>query len=65
MDVEQIIDAGDQVVAVVHERATGRGSGLEVDQHLAQVLTIQDGRVVRIESFTDRADAVKALGLEA
>jgi ketosteroid isomerase-like protein len=64
MEVEEIIDAGDQVVAIVHERATGRGSGLQVDQHLAQVLTIQEGRVVRIQSFTDRADALKAMGLE-
>ena len=64
MTVEELIDAGDRVVAVVHERATGRGSGLQVDQHLAQVLTIRDGRVTRIQSFTDRAEALKAVGLE-
>jgi uncharacterized protein len=63
MDVEETIDAGDRVVAVVHERATGRGSGLDVDQRLTHVWTIRDGRVASMQAFTDRAVAVEAAGV--
>jgi ketosteroid isomerase-like protein len=40
------------------------GSGLPIDMELAHVLTLEDGRVRRLEEFTDRAEALKAVGLE-
>ncbi len=56
--VEEIIDVGDQLVVVTHERATGKGSGLPVDQRLTHIWTIRNGQVATIRSFTDRAEAL-------
>jgi hypothetical protein len=42
----------------------GKGSGIEVQQPVADVFTLHDGRVVRAElGFTDRAEALEAAGL--
>lgn len=61
--VEETIDLGDRVVAVVHERGLGKDSGLEIDQHFTHVWTLQGGRVLKLEAFTDRAAALSAAGL--
>src|SRR5438874_12560366 len=39
MEAQEIIDAGDRVVVLVHHRGRGRASGIEVDQHFAMVWT--------------------------
>ena len=42
-------DAGDQVAVVV--RIVGRTHGVEVDETRSSLLTIRDGRVVRVQGF--------------
>jgi ketosteroid isomerase-like protein len=54
-------DAGDQVAVVVH--IVGRTHELEVDETRSSLLTVRDGRVVRVESFADQEGARKAAGL--
>jgi ketosteroid isomerase-like protein len=54
-------DAGDQVAVVVH--IVGRTHGLEVDETRSSLLTIRDGRVVRVEAFPDPEGALEAVGL--
>jgi ketosteroid isomerase-like protein len=54
-------DAGDQVAVVVH--IVGRTHELEVDETRSSLLTVRDGRVVRVESFADPAGARQAAGL--
>jgi ketosteroid isomerase-like protein len=46
-------------------RVAGRGreSGVSVDQRFAQVWTLQDGAVTRIESYLNPAEALEAAGL--
>ena len=44
-------DAGDQVAVVV--RIAGRTHELAVDDARSALLTVRDGRVVRVESFAD------------
>ena len=44
-------DAGDQVAVVV--RIAGRTHELAVDDTRSALLTVRDGRVVRVESFAD------------
>ena|SRR5258707_119349 len=56
-------DAGEQVFLWVRFVGHGAASGLPIDMELAHVLTLEDGRVRRLEEFTDRADALKAMGL--
>jgi ketosteroid isomerase-like protein len=64
MTVEQTIDLDDRVVASVRERAGGKGSGIEIDQHFTHIWTLQAGRVVKFQAYTDRSVALKAVGLE-
>jgi ketosteroid isomerase-like protein len=61
--VEEIVEAGDQVVVFWWQRMTGRRSGVPVELNSAQVCTLRDGRVIRIDNYTDRDEALKAAGL--
>ena len=54
-------DAGDQVAVVVH--IVGRTHELEVDEIRSSLLTVRDGRVVRVQSFADPDAAGQAAGL--
>jgi ketosteroid isomerase-like protein len=64
MEPDDVLDAGDRVVAVGRWVGKGKGSGIEVHQPVADVYTLHDGRVVRAEfGFTDRAEALEAAGL--
>jgi ketosteroid isomerase-like protein len=53
----------DKVVLRVRMHARGAASGLELDILGWQVWTVSDGVVVRIQAFTDEADARRAAGL--
>jgi len=52
-------DAGDQVAVVVH--IVGQTHELEVDETRSSLLTVRDGRLVRVESFADAEGALTAL----
>ena len=54
-------DAGDQVAVVVH--IVGRTNELEVDETRSSLLTVRDGRVVRVQAFADPDGARQAAGL--
>ena len=51
-------DAGDRVAVVV--RIVGRTHELEVDETRSSLLTVGEGRVVRVESFADADGALRA-----
>jgi ketosteroid isomerase-like protein len=61
-DVLELVDCGDQVVIVVEAHARGSGSGAEVRQSWAQLATLEDGLIVRVEPYPDRAAALAAAG---
>jgi ketosteroid isomerase-like protein len=61
---ERLIDVGDdRVLALVHHRASGKGSGVQVELHMAFVYELKEGRVIRARTFIDPAEAFKAAGL--
>ena len=60
---EEFIDAGDRVLVTAYHRGRGRGSGVEVDTRFYELYTLRDGKVVRVDEFTDRPEALKAAGL--
>jgi ketosteroid isomerase-like protein len=60
---EEIIDLGEQVVAVLRISGRGTRSGVSVSQQVAMVWTFEDDRIVRGKSFTSRAEALEAAGL--
>jgi uncharacterized protein len=61
--VEEMIDAGDRVIACHRMQGKGKESGAAVDFKLVQIITIQDGKQVAIEDFSTRQAALEALGL--
>jgi ketosteroid isomerase-like protein len=64
MRLEKIIDAGDdRVVAVVHQSATGKGSGAAVELRFGIVYTLKDGQVIDRRHYLDPAEALEAVGL--
>jgi ketosteroid isomerase-like protein len=64
LEVERLIDApDDRVVALVHQRAIGKGSGAPVEMRLAAVYDLEGGRVIRIQNFINPADALEAAGV--
>ncbi|MDQ4040941.1 MAG: nuclear transport factor 2 family protein [Actinomycetota bacterium] len=62
--VERVLDAGDgRVLVDVYETARGRSSGLPLEHRFAHLWTVRDGRAVRFQAFTDRAEARRVVGL--
>jgi ketosteroid isomerase-like protein len=62
LHVEELLDAGDHVLAVVREREIGRASGVPVETSHAAVWTLSDGKVVRMQAFDNRQQALEAVG---
>jgi ketosteroid isomerase-like protein len=63
-EVEDLIDAGDQVVSVQTSHVRGRASGIAVElAHFAAVWTIREGKIVRVALYTTRSEALEAAGL--
>ena len=63
LEAEEFIDAGDNVVVLLHEYRRGRGSGVELETKTAVVVAVSGGRVVRIQGYMDRDAALEAAGL--
>jgi ketosteroid isomerase-like protein len=62
-DLEDSVEAGDEVVASIRISARGRESGIAIDQRLFAVWTVRGGRVVRVRGYRDQAEALEAAGL--
>jgi ketosteroid isomerase-like protein len=60
---EEYIDAGAAVVMVAEMYWRGLGSGLEGRSPLSAVFWLRAGKVFREESFTDRTEALEAVGV--
>jgi ketosteroid isomerase-like protein len=64
MEPDEFVDARDRVVVIGRWVGTGRGSGVEVNQPIADVFTPRGGRVVRCEiGYSESAGALEAVGL--
>jgi ketosteroid isomerase-like protein len=65
VEVDDFIDLGDgRVVVMNRNRGRMRDSEAEVEVVSAAVWTVREGKIARIEFFTDRRVALSALGLE-
>jgi ketosteroid isomerase-like protein len=64
LDPEEFVDAGDAVIAPVHQTGRGKVSGIEADVQYILVFKLNEGKAVRVESYYDRRDALEAVGLE-
>ncbi|MDX6699666.1 MAG: uncharacterized protein QOE65_3063 [Solirubrobacteraceae bacterium] len=63
LDVRDLVDAGDQVLAVVREHHLGRASGAPVEAMHYAVWTLAGGKATRMRIFDDRDEAEAAAGL--
>ncbi len=60
---EDFIDAGAAVLVVTDVEWRGRRSGAHGRTPLVAAFWLRDGKVYREETFTDRAEALEAVGL--
>ena len=63
IEPEEFIDAGEHVVVLTRYRAWPRHGGPEVSDRAAEVWTLRKGKIVRHRSYSDRAEALQAVGL--
>ena len=60
---EELIDRGDDVIAVVRHSARVAGSDDSVERREAHVLTFRQGKLIRLAEFPSRERALEAAGL--
>jgi ketosteroid isomerase-like protein len=63
LEVEALHDAGDRVVAFLVQRGTSKARGMPVEMSFAQVFTFRDGKQARVEVYSERDEALRAVGL--
>jgi ketosteroid isomerase-like protein len=63
MEAEELIDAGDQVVAVVRGIGRMKDSDAEIDMSYAILFTIRDGKIAMGREYFTREKALEAAGL--
>jgi len=62
-EVEEWIDPGEDVVAMVRWRARGRSSGVPAEMLQAHVWTVRDRKLRRLRVYQSKAEGLKAAGL--
>ncbi len=60
---EELIPAGDSVVAAIVMRGAGSGSGVATEFRYFQVWTFRGETLVRLENMRERDEALAAVGL--
>ena len=63
IEVEQVFDSGDQVVALIKSRLRPRGTDAEFEIRNGHIWTIRDGLGVSLRGFPNPEEALKAAGL--
>lgn len=64
IETSDFIDAGDRVVVPARFGGRARHSGLEVEFPIVHVLTLDGGRIKRLDMYMSRTEALRAVGLE-
>ena len=62
MEPEEVFERGDVVVVLVRAVGKGRGSGVEVDDAVAVVAEVRDGRISTLRVEPDREAALRVVG---
>jgi ketosteroid isomerase-like protein len=60
---EGFLDLGDRVLVTVRLSARGRGSGIEIDARFFDLFTLREGKIVRMDQFAQRSEALDAARL--
>jgi ketosteroid isomerase-like protein len=62
-NLKELIDAGDDVIAVMHVGARGRRSGVAVERREWHVWTLRDGKLWRLRIYATKSEALEAAGV--
>jgi ketosteroid isomerase-like protein len=62
MEPRELIPVGDRVLVLVHQLLRSR-MGVELEQDVAHVWTLRDGKVVHLTGYSDVSEAFEAVGL--
>jgi ketosteroid isomerase-like protein len=63
IEPQEFFDRGDRVLALVTVRSRPRGSSAVVENRIAHLWTVRDGKAIRFQIFPERARGLEALGL--
>jgi ketosteroid isomerase-like protein len=63
-DVDELVDAGDRVVVVTTQHAVPKGGRQEMNVHVAEVWVVRDGLLAGRRSYSTRAEALEAVGIQ-
>jgi ketosteroid isomerase-like protein len=63
-NLDEARSIGDCVFIAARHHGHGRSSGADVEQLNAQLLRLQEGKIVQMELYGSPAEALKAVGLE-
>jgi ketosteroid isomerase-like protein len=64
VNVLEVTDLGDdQVLAVVRLAMKGKASDIAVNTTMFAIVTVEDGLIVRMDEYLERAEALEAVGL--
>jgi ketosteroid isomerase-like protein len=63
-DIEEARDLDDVVFLIATHHGRGRTSGVEVHGQTGYLYGLRDGKIVRVELYRSRAEALEAAGLE-
>ena len=63
LELKELRDADDRVVAIFRQRGRSKATGLPVEMHFAQVWTFRDGKQIRMEMYASPGEAIEATGL--
>ena len=58
--VLEVHDFGERVVIVFVVRGRGAGSGITLEQPLAQLVTLQQGQIIEVRDYFTREEALEA-----
>jgi ketosteroid isomerase-like protein len=65
MEVEDVIDGGDEVVAIVRINGISKGGDVPFDHRWAYVCRIRDGKLAYQRAYWDPDEALAAAGVES
>jgi ketosteroid isomerase-like protein len=63
VEINDLSEAGDQVLAAVTLRGRGKQSGVDTSWDVWHLWTVQDSKLARGHGFTSKTDALEAAGL--
>lgn len=63
VELEDVAERGEDVVASIHVITRGKASGVDVDVRLFGHFRVRDGKIAYVFEYVDQAEALEAAGL--